>query len=97
MRPTVPGVRTIVLITILSLVSFASFSQSISSGNGKYEFGLGLGPLFFLGDLGGNAGVGKTFVKDVNVPLTKLSKGLYVNVYPAEWLGFRLALNHGIL
>ncbi len=97
MRTTVPGVRTIVLITVLSLVSFASFSQSISSGNGKYEFGLGLGPLFFLGDLGGNAGVGKTFVKDVNVPLTKLSKGLYVNVYPAEWLGFRLALNHGIL
>lgn len=97
MRTTVPGVRSIVIITVLSLFSLQSFSQSITSGNGKYEFGVGLGPLFFLGDLGGNQGVGTTFLKDVNLPLTKLSKGLFANVYPAEWLGFRVAVNHGIL
>jgi hypothetical protein len=75
-----------------------SFSQSITAGNGKVEVGLGLGPLFFLGDLGGNKGVGQsTWLKDVQFPLVNLSKGLYLNIYPAEWLGFRLAVNQGTL
>lgn len=97
MRTIVPSVRTLVLIAIISLSSFSSFSQSITSGNGKYELGLGIGPLFFLGDLGGNQGIGKDFVKDVNLPLTKVSKGLYLNLYPEEWIGFRIAFNHGKL
>ena len=53
--------------------------------------------MFFLGDLGGTAGVGKTFVKDLNLPLTKLSKGVYLNYYPTEWLGLRVAGNLGYL
>ena len=97
MRTTVPGVRTFVLIALFAILSVNSFAQSITSGNGKYEIGLGIGPLFFLGDLGGNSGTGKTFIKDVNLPLTKISKGIYANVYPSEWLGFRVAINHGML
>jgi hypothetical protein len=58
---------------------------------------LGLGPSFFLGDLGGTRGTGKTFVKDVNFPLTKFMKGLYASYYPAEWIGIRIALNQGTL
>src|SRR5689334_5274185 len=93
MRTFVPSVRTFVLICFLSLCT-RSFSQSITTGNGKVEIGLGFGPMFFLGDLGGNKGIGKgTWLKDVSFPLTKLSKGIYVNVYPAEWIGFRLAGN----
>lgn len=96
MRTTVPGVRTLVLIVLFASFTAQSFSQSITTGNGKIEIGLGIGPLFFLGDLGGNPGVGRsTWLKDVSFPLTKLSKGIYANVYPAEWLGFRLAINHG--
>jgi hypothetical protein len=53
--------------------------------------------MFFLGDLGGTAGIGKPFVKDIDFPLTKVSKNLYVNFYPSEFLGFRAALNHGVL
>jgi hypothetical protein len=98
MRTIVPGVRTLVLICFSFLLTIQSFSQSITTGNGKVEVGLGIGPLFFLGDLGGNSGVGKsTWLKDVQFPLTKLAKGIYVNVYPAEWLGFRVAINHGTL
>ena len=33
----------------------------------------------------------------LDIPLTKFSKGLYVNVYPSEWLGLRLALNRSFL
>ncbi|HEX7903304.1 MAG TPA: hypothetical protein VF487_05455, partial [Chitinophagaceae bacterium] len=77
--------------------SLITHSQSISSYDGKLELGIGLGPSFFLGDLGGNRGTGKTFVKDVNFPFTKLMKGLYANYYPAEWFGFRVAVNFGQL
>lgn len=95
MRTRVPLVRLSVLICFFTVFSLRSYSQSISSGNGKFELGLGIGPMFFLGDLGGSAGVGKTFVKDLDLPLTKLNKGLYINFYPTEWLGFRVAGNMG--
>lgn len=97
MRTNVPGVRTLVLIFALALTSFRGSSQSITTGNGKIEIGLGIGPVFFLGDLGGNYGKGTRFVKDINFPTTNLIKGFYVNLYPVEWLGFRFAMNHGKL
>jgi hypothetical protein len=91
------AVRILVLILSLNLFSSRSFSQSITTGNGKFEVGLGFGPMFFLGDLGGSAGIGRDFVKDVDFPLTKFSKMIYANYYATEWLGFRLAINHGQL
>jgi hypothetical protein len=97
MRLHVPSVRIVVLFLSLTIISTSSHSQSITTGNGKWEIGLGFGPMFFLGDLGGSAGVGKRFIKDLDFPLTKLSKNLYANFYAAEWLGFRIALNHGTL
>jgi hypothetical protein len=96
MRAIVLCCRTVVTVLLVSL-SLCSNSQSISFKDGKYEFGLGLGPSFFLGDLGGSHGVGKPFIADLDMPLTKFSKGLYVNVYPSEWLGLRLALNRSFL
>lgn len=98
MKRVIPNVRVIVLCLLLTIFSTrASFSQSITTGDGKFEVGLGFGPMFFLGDLGGTAGIGRPFVKDLDFPLTNLSKTLYGSYYPAEWLGFRLALNHGVL
>ncbi|HEV8504837.1 MAG TPA: hypothetical protein VGQ53_05545, partial [Chitinophagaceae bacterium] len=96
MKRIVPIARVIVIIVITVSSCFKSFSQSILIRN-KVEIGLGLGPMFFLGDLGGAAGIGRTFIKDVDYPLTKLSKGLFVGVAPNEWLGFRLAVNTGVL
>ncbi|MDZ4796300.1 MAG: hypothetical protein SGI83_18665 [Bacteroidota bacterium] len=97
MRTNVPTVRLSVLICLFACYSLKSRSQSISTSNGKLELGLGIGPMFFLGDLGGSAGEGKTFVKDLDFPLTKLSKGLYLNYYPTEFIGIRLAGNLGYL
>jgi hypothetical protein len=96
MRTTV-HVRYSVLVCLLFIFSFQSRSQSVSVANGKIELGLGIGPMFFLGDLGGSEGIGRTFVKDVDFPLTKISKGVYINIYPAEWFGFRVAGNLGYL
>lgn len=97
MKTSVLSVRLSVLICLFSIISLQSHSQSITTGNGKVEIGVGLGPMFFLGDLGGSQGVGKTFIKDLDLPLTKLNKGIYLNFYPAEWLGFRLAGNLGMV
>lgn len=97
MRLNVPSVRMVVLFLLLTIISSRSNSQSITTGDGRFEIGLGFGPMFFLGDLGGTAGIGKPFVKDLDFPLTKLSKNIYVSFYPAEWLGFRAALNQGSL
>lgn len=97
MRTRLFPVRLSVLICLFAAFSPASNAQSISTANGKAEIGLGLGPMFFLGDLGGSAGVGKTFVKDLDFPLTKLNKGIYLNYYPTEWFGFRLAGNLGFV
>lgn len=97
MRTIVHSVRTFVLICLIVPFSFKGNAQSITTGNGKIEFGLGIGPLFFLGDLGGNHGKGTRFVKDVNIPVINMAKGLYANIYPAEWLGFRVAINQGKL
>lgn len=96
MRTTVPVIRTFVLIITFFFCS-SSFSQSYSATTGIYEVGANVGPIFFLGDLGGNYGVGTKFIKDVNLPTTKLTKGIYASVHPTEWLGFRVALNQGAL
>ncbi len=96
MRTIVPCVRTLGLICFL-ILSYTSFAQSYAPQNSNCEIGVGIGPMFFLGDLGGNHGKGTTFVKDVNLPLTKVSKGLYAQVYPTEWLGLRVAINQGVV
>ena len=96
MRAIVHYARTLVTVFLLSS-SLLSNSQSISFADGKYEIGLGLGPSFFLGDLGGARGIGKPFVRDLDFPLTKFSKGIYVNFFPAEFLGIRLAFNQSFL
>lgn len=97
MRRLVRVARIPAVICTFLVLSLSSNAQSVSTANGKFELGLGLGPLFFLGDLGGNVGKGTYFVKDVNFPVTKFAKGLYLSYYPTEWLGFRLAGNFGAL
>ena len=61
------------------------------------DLGFEVGPSFFLGDLGGNLGDGKRFVKDLNLPTTRYFLGLSGAIYPASWLGLRANLDYGRL
>ena len=81
------------------LFSVKSFSQSIIFQTGKiiWEAGFNVGPSFFLGDLGGNAGKGTRFLKDVNLQLTNIMKGVFITAYPSDWLGVRFAAQSGTL
>jgi len=73
------------------LVAITPLQAQYYGGNGKIEFGLGVGPMFALTDLGGSAGIGRGFLKDLDVPQAKASAGLYLTVHPTEWLGIRIA------
>ena len=96
MRVIVPAMRTAVFVCIFFFTFSNSFSQSVVFGrNSQYEAGLALGPSFFLGDLGGNRGIGTHFLKDFNFKFTKFMGGLYVNYFPAEWIGVRAAFHLG--
>ena len=85
--------KSICMLSGCMVLSPKSFSQHIVLGNDKLkiEAGLNFGPTFFLGDIGGNAGKGTHFLKDINLELTTLMKGAFVTVYPNDWLGFRIA------
>ena len=91
--------HTCFIFLLSFLFSVKSYSQSIIFQTGKviWEAGLNVGPSFFLGDLGGNAGKGTRFIKDVNLQFTNIMKGVYIAAYPADWFGFRVAIQTGSL
>jgi hypothetical protein len=70
-----------------------SYSQ-LAAGN-YFEAGVTVGPMVFLGDLGGHMGVGTAFLKDYNMNATKLAFGFYVAAHPSEVIGIRLSANFG--
>ena len=80
------------LVVTLSL-HFPTYSQD--EVKNTTEAGFTVGPMVFLGDLGGHAGTGTTFIKDWNMNTTKIAVGAYLTTYPAPWLGFRFSLNYG--
>jgi hypothetical protein len=97
MRTILPRPAGYFIAILLSLFSFKSFSQTNFFSRDKFEFGFSAGPLFFLGDLGGNQGIGKMYLKDANFSGTKTVKGAYGNFYAAPWLGMRVSFNAGKL
>jgi len=61
----------------------------------KIELGFHVGPLFFLGDLGGNVGAGTQFFKDIDWEETKMGLGAQLNFYPTKWISLRTGIYHG--
>jgi hypothetical protein len=82
---------TILFCSIFGTAVSAQHLMFGSDHGARVEMGLNFGPTFFLGDLGGHAGKGTTFIKDLNLQLTKFMKGGFVTIYPTEWIGLRFA------
>jgi hypothetical protein len=95
MKPTL--LKPVLKSMLLPLFSILFFTKTnaqhftFGSDKIKIEAGLNFGPTFFLGDLGGNQGKGTSFIKDINLELTKFMKGAFISVYPNNWMGLRLA------
>ncbi|HMO31901.1 MAG TPA: hypothetical protein PKE63_01510 [Lacibacter sp.] len=81
---------------LLTVCVHSSYAQiGLSSSNSRFEIGLNVGPMNFLGDLGGNRGKGTLGPKDNNIPVTNMIGGISASYYPTEWIGFRIAGNLG--
>src|SRR6202012_3485281 len=87
--------KCLFVLTVALCIHSSSYSQEEERNN--TEMGLTLGPMVFLGDLGGHAGKGTTFIKDYNMTTTKLAVGAYVTAYPMQWLGFRFSLSYSAI
>jgi len=79
---------------LLILAAYLPARSQMAIGN-YFEAGATVGPMVFLGDLGGHFGRGTEFLKDYNMKSTRWSVGGFLAAHPAEWIGFRLALNYG--
>ncbi|NBY24355.1 MAG: hypothetical protein EBQ65_01165 [Chitinophagaceae bacterium] len=85
----------------ISFFSIPAFCPFECTGAGKRRpfaknrVGLSVGPLFFLGDLGGNVGAGTQFFKDIDWEETKMGLGAQLNFYPTKWISLRTGIYHG--
>jgi hypothetical protein len=87
------GKQALLLLICFTILT-NTYSQAFLFGEKvKWEVGLNFGPSFFLGDLGGNSGKGTNNLKDMNLEFTKLMKGVFVTMYPKNWLGVRMAVD----
>ena len=100
MKTRLPGIALTFLVCLSCfLVSVKSYSQSFifQTGKIKWEAGVNIGPSEFLGDMGGNAGHGTTFIKDINLELTNIMKGAFLSIYPNDCIGLRFSVGKGKL
>lgn len=86
----------IALTLTICIAAFSSGKGQWNSGP-SWETGILTGPMVFMGDLGGNPGIGKTFIKDYNIPSTRYSIGAFITYYPENWYGIRFMITHGEL
>lgn len=81
------------IIAGATIFSVKSYSQYTFIDKPVYEIGINVGPSNLLGDLGGNRGIGTTFIKDNNFQTTTLLKGGHFTVRPSEFFGLTLSAN----
>jgi len=74
------------LCSLLALLALTFVLQTAQAQQSKIEYGFSYGPSNFLGDLGGNAGKGRTFLKDNMISLTRFMTGFNVAYRPFEFL-----------
>ncbi len=94
------AVKHLVILTLfLNCIAVTAKSQFYYHNNYRsdhqWEADINVGLSNFLGDVGGNKGKGTLFLKDINMPSTKLFYGANITYYPNQWLGIRGSFNIG--
>lgn len=93
--------KTMAILTMYCCANNGSFSQNYFYNNRYYdndflfEISASFGAMNCLTDLGGRAGEGKGFIKDLNIPYTKFSGGISAGFVYRYALGARLDFNGG--
>jgi hypothetical protein len=88
-----PPTRAMAFLCLMHLL----FAAPRLCAQSRFEAGIAVGPSNFLGDLGGNLGRGTPFIKDNNIEVTRIMKGVYMSYAPQPFLNLRLAVNIGRL
>lgn len=83
--------RMLLILSAIILLNTETTKAQLS----RLEYGLTYGPSNFLGDLGGNAGKGAAFLKDLTPSLTHFMTGFNVAYRPFEFINFRISTNIG--
>ncbi len=76
---------------------YRSYNENYYETNTLVEFGMGTGAMNCLTDLGGNAGVGKKFLKDVNLKNTQACNSIYLGVTYKNVVGLRVEATLGTI
>ena len=82
-------------ITLLT-ISFNSFGQK-DWMRYRYDLIYGLGPSFFLGELGGNNGIGKNSIIDLDFPTTRFGTQIGFRYFLQERLAAQATLTYGLI
>jgi hypothetical protein len=97
MRLTAKGTVLLLFFLACLINSNFSFSQTFVPFTERLEITSSAGPLMYLGELGGNPGKGRPFLKDVNLPSTRIGAGVDIGYRFNDLLALRLSFNKGEL
>jgi len=85
-------------LTAFALCAFpkvhAQYQDELEDITGHWEASIMGGATNFLGDLGGNKGVGTHFIKDFNGPATRPLVGVSINYFKYSWLSIKGSINY---
>ncbi len=98
---TVKNLFRVLYIPFLLFCSNSAIAQNYYINGGQdeieYELGLSFNAMNCLTDLGGNKGVGKPFLKDLNTGNTKFSVGIFGSAFIQNKFALRVEATYGSL
>ncbi len=83
------------LLLPFTLMCSAQFhEEELDDVYGRHELSFVLGASNFLGDIGGNPGIGKAFIKDFTFKTVRPLAGLAWGYYPENWYKITAGINY---
>jgi hypothetical protein len=82
-----------ILLSFKSIAQFTYYSEATGDFSKRSGLSFKLGSTAFLGDLGGNQGAGKPFIKDFNSKTLRPFVGASYSYFPLSWLSVNAGLH----
>ncbi len=89
-----PVALTVCCMLFIHTKTEAQYRDELEDITGHWEASLVAGPNAFFGDLGGNHGAGKPFIKDFNTKVTRPLVGISLNYFKYSWLSVKAMINY---
>lgn len=86
--------KHLLLCICVIIGSYKAFSQSLTIPENPMEIGFRLGSSHFLGDLGGQEGIGRPFLRDTDIKMLRPAIGIFGRWNIGRYFSMRLDLNY---